>query len=305
MRRLLVTGGSGLLGGYLVHHLTRQGGPFVAWRGKSGDGLRSVDLADPDAVAAAFHAAAPDVVLHAAALARVSDCSQNPDQARRVNTGGTALLAELCAVANARLVLVSTDMVFDGERAPYTEDDPPTPLSVYGRSKADAEQIALGRKGNVVARVSLLFGPSRTARPSFFDDQVQALREGRSVALFADEWRTPLDLATAAEALTELALSDAEGMFHLGGPERLSRLEMGRELAKVLGGGPGLARPILRADAPAAEPRPRDASLNSSRWRRAFPRTPWRSYVERFGRCWRQDDVAKQPRAPRSAPRRG
>jgi len=117
MRRFLVTGATGLLGGYLVHHLARQGAPFVAWRGKGG-GLLSVDLADPAAVAAAFLAAAPDIVLHAAALARVGDCFHDPTRRSASTLAARALLAECCAAAGARLVLVSTDMVFDGEHAP-------------------------------------------------------------------------------------------------------------------------------------------------------------------------------------------
>jgi dTDP-4-dehydrorhamnose reductase len=261
-----------------VRCLTRQGAPFTAWSGKGGP--NAVELADPDRVSHAFRAAAPDVVLHAAALARVGDCFRDPARAQRINTGGTALLAELCAAAKARIVFVSTDMVFDGEHAPYREDDAAAPLSVYGRSKAAAERFALAHPGNAAVRLSLLFGPSRTGRPSFFDEQAAALRQGRSIALFEDEWRTPIDLETAAHALTELALSDAAGMFHIGGPERLSRLEMGRALAEALGVSPDLVRPNRRADAPAGEPRPRDVSLDSSRWRTAFPAAPWRGCGE-------------------------
>jgi dTDP-4-dehydrorhamnose reductase len=281
MRRILLTGASGLLGSSLVAHLRGQGVPLIAWSGtRSGDGLRPVDLRDADEVSAAFRDAAAGVVLHAAALARIGDCHRDPEKARQINTGGTALLAELCLERRARLVLVSTDLVFDGETAPYREADPPAPLSVYGSSKADAERVALAEPGNAVARVSLLFGPSLGSRPSFFDEQVVALRQGRAVHLFADEWRTPLDLATAALALTELALSNVEGICHIGGPQRLSRWEMGYELAKALGTEPSLVRPNQRMDVPAPEPRPRDTSLDSSRWRREFPGLPWPDCAE-------------------------
>jgi dTDP-4-dehydrorhamnose reductase len=140
--------------------------------------LRPVDLADAGAVAAAFREARPDAVLHAAALARVADCHRDPERARRVNAAGSAVLAELAAAAGARLVLVSTDLVFDGARAPYREEDPPAPVSVYGRSKVAAEGAVLAVPRAAVARVSLLFGPSLTGRPSFFDEQVAALRAG-------------------------------------------------------------------------------------------------------------------------------
>jgi dTDP-4-dehydrorhamnose reductase len=277
MRRLLITGASGVLGGYLVRQAAQRGGPYIAWDGPRHGG---VDLADRDAVVAAFRCADPAIVLHAAALARISDCHRDPERARSINTGGAALLAELCAAARARLLFVSTDLVFDGERAPYRPSDPPAPVSVYGQTKAAGEQAVLAHPVNVVARVSLLFGPSRQTVPSFFDEQVRALREGRAITLFEDEWRTPIDLATAAAALIEIALADVEGLFHVGGPERLSRLEMGRELAKVLGVSADLVRGNRRADAPAGEPRPRDTSLDSTRWRTAFPGSVWPGYAE-------------------------
>src|SRR3954452_10956186 len=120
--RLLVTGASGQLGSYVLRELRRRGwAGVVAWSGsRRGDlfgiPLRPVDLTDPDAAAAAFRAARPDVVLHPAALARVADCFRDPARARRVNATATAALAELAGAARARLVLVSTDLVFDGDR---------------------------------------------------------------------------------------------------------------------------------------------------------------------------------------------
>ncbi|MCI0681419.1 MAG: sugar nucleotide-binding protein, partial [Gemmataceae bacterium] len=115
---------------------------------------------------------------------------------------------------------------------------------------------------------------------SFFDEQTMALRAGRPVKLFADEWRTPLALATAARALVTVAFSDVTGLLHLGGPERLTRLEMGLRLAARLGADPRLVVAVRRDDIPSPEPRPRDTSLDSSRWRSLFPREPWPSWDE-------------------------
>jgi dTDP-4-dehydrorhamnose reductase len=285
MPRLLVTGASGLLGGYLLRRLRDAGHPLTAWSGSSpgevlGVPVVPVDLADPDAVSAAFRDARPDVVLHAAARARLPDCHRDPAGATRVNAGGSACLAGLCADSGARLVVVSTDLVFDGEHAPYAEQDPPAPLSVYGRTKAEAERAVLAHPRTAVARVSLLFGPSLSGRPAFFDEQVDSLRARRGVRLFVDEWRTPLALHAAAEALVALAFSDVTGLLHLGGPERLSRLEMGLRLAAALGADPGVIAATVREGAPAAEPRPRDVSLDSTRWRSLFPHLPWPGFDE-------------------------
>jgi dTDP-4-dehydrorhamnose reductase len=283
--RILVTGASGQLGSYLLRELGGRAAAVAAWSGTPrgdlfGVPLRPVDLADADALAVAFREARPAVVVHAGALARVGDCHRDPARAERVNARGTAVLAELAAEAGARLVYVSTDLVFDGERGGYGEEDPPAPLSVYGRSKAAAERAVLAVPGGSVVRVSLLFGPSLTGRSAFFGEQVAALRAGRPVTLFADEWRTPLSLGVAARALLDVALSDFTGLLHLGGPERLSRLGMGQRLAAVLGADPSAIVAVRREQAPAAEPRPRDTSLNSSRWRELFPGHPWPTWEE-------------------------
>jgi dTDP-4-dehydrorhamnose reductase len=284
MPRVLVTGASGQLGAYLLRHLAARAITAVGWSGSRtgalfGIPLRPVDLGNVDALSSAFRETRPEVILHAGAMARLSDCHRQPELAHRVNAAGTAILANLALEARAHLLFVSTDLVFDGTRGGYTEEDVPCPLSVYGRTKVEAEKSVL-EAGGLVVRVSLLFGPSLNGKPSFFSEQRDALRSGRPVSLFADEWRTPLALTTAARSLCELALSDHTGLLHLGGPERLARVEMGQVLAGAIGVDPSLIREVRRADLPAPEPRPRDTSLDSSRWRELFPAAPWPGYRE-------------------------
>ena len=281
--RLLVTGASGQLGSYILRECRRQGDTVVAWSGRRqgelfGSPLRPVDLADPDQIATAFRDARPDRVVHAAALAVVSDCQREPRRAEQINTRGSAVLAELANGAKVPLVYVSTDMVFDGERAPYREEDAAAPLSVYGRTKVEAERAILAYPRNTVARVPLLFGPSVVGRPTFFDRQALALRQGQPVALFHDEWRTPLSLLMAARAL--LGLRDPPGLLHVGGPERLSRLQMGQRLAAFLSCDPATIAPVSRGSATSAEPRAADLSLDSSRWRSLFPHQEWPTWEE-------------------------
>src|SRR5438132_1863681 len=281
--RWLVTGASGQLGSYLLREAAAQELNVLAWSG-SGTGrilgfdLQPVDLGQPDQVRSAFQAARPGVIIHAAAMASVATCRDAPECAHAVNAQGSALLARLAAETRARFVHVSTDMVFDGERGGYREQDRPSPLSVYGQSKALAEESVISFPNSLVVRISLLFGPSISGRRSYFDEQVDALRQGRPMRFFRDEWRTPLGLLTAARALLAIARSECVGYLHLGGPERLSRLEMGRGLAACLKADSATIFAIDRDSVAGAEPRPRDVSLDSSRWRSLFPREPWPDY---------------------------
>ena len=146
--RILVTGATGQLGAYLVRELVARGFDVVAWGHTRpakvfGVPAQPVDLTNPHDLTAAFRNARPNVVIHAAAMSAVSDCARDPARAEAVNTRATGALADLCDGARARLVFVSTDLVFDGERAPYCETDDPAPLSVYGRTKGAAERAVL------------------------------------------------------------------------------------------------------------------------------------------------------------------
>jgi dTDP-4-dehydrorhamnose reductase len=289
--RLLLTGASGSLGSYILRECLRHDEMVVAWSGRRdgdlfGHLLHPIDLAEPDAIDAAFRDARPDVVVHTAALAVVSDCHRDPQRAERINTRGSAILTELANQAKIPLLHVSTDMVFDGEHPPYREEDAVAPVSVYGRTKAEAERAVLAYPRNTVVRVPLLFGPTLTGRPSFFDQQILALGEGRRIPLFHDEWRTPLSLLVAARALLAIAVGTGVspggflGLLHVGGPERLSRLEIGQRLAAFLGCDTSGIEPISRTSIAAAEPRQADLSLDSSLWRGLFPHQEWPAWYE-------------------------
>jgi dTDP-4-dehydrorhamnose reductase len=293
--RILITGASGQLGSYLLRELRDLNMPAIAWSGaRHGDifgyPLQSVDLADPEQIKREFQKARPDVVIHAGAISTVAACWQDPRQAEVINTLATGVLTDLAAQADTRLLFLSTDLVFNGEKGWYRETDLPSPLSVYGRSKFAAEQLVLPYSAGVVIRLSLLVGPTLLDRPGFFDNQVAGLRAGRAITLFEDEWRTPLGLTAAARAVLVLANSNFVGLLHLGGPERVSRLEMGRRLALFLGANPSVIVAAKRNSAVLHETRPRDVSLDSSRWRELFPSQAWPDWTDAF-----QDQEGIQP----------
>lgn len=255
--RVLVTGASGKLGAYVVKALA--GHEVIAWQSR-----QQVDLGDPKAIARGLEQARAEVIIHTAAMSAIAECHQQPELARRINCQAVGQLAG----SGARLIHVSTDLVFGGDRAPYCEDDPPQPLSVYGRTKAEAEPLVV-QAGGTVVRVALLFGPS--SRGGFFDSQLANLRAGKPMSLFVDEWRTPLYLGSAAEALALLVDHPHPGLLHVGGSLRMSRYEMGRALAEAIGADPELIRPNRSDEVDFPEPRPTDVSLASDRFRTLFP----------------------------------
>jgi dTDP-4-dehydrorhamnose reductase len=274
--RIVVTGASGQLGSYVIDRLARGPHEVIAWSGRTANvrgelRLQPVDLTDALAVTAALEQADPDVLVHLAAISSTEAVRRDPKRALAVNVSGTGLLAEWAAKHDRRLLYTSTDLVFDGSKSWYGEDDPALPIVEYGRTKRDSEPAVLATRRGLVARLSLLYGPSRSLTAGYFDRAMAAMRTANPQSFFADEFRTPLDNMTASRILVRLAESAVTGLMHVGGPERLSRFELMRRAASVLGVDPGFVRGNRRADVPVAEPRPVDVSLDTSRLLHLFP----------------------------------
>lgn len=276
MRRLLVTGASGFVGGRLLEALRGRFDASGTCLRSARPGLDAVDLADAAAARALFEARRPEVVLHCAAKAAPDDCEADPAAARRANTEAAGVVAALCAERGARLIHVSTDLVFDGTRGGCTEQDEAAPLSVYGRTKLEGERAALAAcPSAAVVRVSLVYGRALCGRPSFLDWLVGELSAGRRVKVFTDQWRTPTPAAQLPEVLERLAASGARGVFHWGGAERVSRLEFARAVCRRFGFGPALLEPIRMADFGYSAARPRDCSLDSGKLAALLGLRPW------------------------------
>lgn len=254
--RIVVTGATGYLGRALVARAAEsaRASEFELLTLPRSCGL---DFARPETVAPALAAVAPDVVLHLAALSSIAACERDPAAARVVNALSTANLCTLVP----RVVLASTDLVFGGDKAPYLPTDAPDPRSVYGHSKAEAEEWVLRSPRGVAARLPLLFGKSFDGRRGATDMLRAAAAEGRAVTLFSDEFRSPLHVDDAADALLAIALDPAcRGVVHLGGPERVSRVELGARFVRATG------LVVSVHGQPCPDPlRPKDVSLAASR----------------------------------------
>jgi dTDP-4-dehydrorhamnose reductase len=228
-----------------------------------------VELTDDQALARLLDAERPLAVLHAAALGRADHCQERPEEAERVNARLPGQLARQCQERGLRLVALSTDLVFAGDRAFAREEDAPGPLGVYGRTKLAGEDAVLAAcPSAAVARVALVAGRGHGPRGTSTESVAWALRAGRPVRLFTDEYRTPVDPESLADALERLLTRGGAGRYHLGGPERLSRHELGLRVARVLTLPESGIPPALQSEYPGAERRAPDVSLDSARARR-------------------------------------
>ncbi len=257
--KLLVTGASGTLGGPLTVQAVAQGwevlGTYLTQPGRvrAGRAVR-LDLRDGAATRELVESFGPDVIIHTAVTER-----SGPGYDAAIRQAGQ-LIAQAAVADGARLIVLSTDLVFDGSEDIYTEASLPRPSSVYGRAKADYERAVLARSPSaLVVRTSLIYdfepGNAQVAW------MLRALECGETLCLYTDQLRCPIWAVNLADALLELAGTDTPGILHLVGPELLSRYDLGRGLLAALGH--DLDAHIIPATAP--EDRPKCLHLSVAR----------------------------------------
>ena len=274
--RVVVTGASGQLGSYLLPALAARHHDVLGWSRTitgsiSGIAIKRVELTEPRALAQALEEARPDAIIHAGAVSSAAAAHADPEHAHQVNVQSTRTIADWALARRCKIVFTSTDLVFDGTRSWYKENDPAHPIMTYGQTKRAAEECMLELGAGVVARLSLLYGPSLAGRRGFYDQAVAALQAGQPQSFFGDEYRTPLDYRTAAAILARLAESDHVGLIHVGGAIRLSRFELMERIAGALGISPALVIRGRIRDVSFAEPRPADVSLDTTCLIKQFP----------------------------------
>ncbi len=235
-----------------------------------------LELRDAAALKRAVAELRPAAAINAAAMAAPDACERDPQAARQVNALGPQALARACARAGIPLLHFSTDLVFDGTKAPYREEDPTAPISVYGRVKREGEELVLAaHPGACLLRVSLVYGRDGSGRRNFLDHLIAELSAGREIRLFTDQIRTPTPVASIAEVAQRCLSRGLRGVFHWSGAERVSRLEFGRRVCAAFGFDPGLLTPITMAELPSPARRPADCSLDCSRLSSLLGLAPW------------------------------
>lgn len=279
-RRLIVTGSDGFVAGSVlgqagevwdVHALALVSVPYrhpgLTWH--------LFDLRDTDWLRAAFREAKPNAVIHAAAMADIDYCQEHQDVAEAVNVGVTREVARLCREHDAKMIMLSTDTVFDGKKGMYREEDLPGPLNFYAETKVRAEQIVAEEGGKaVITRLSLVVGlPVIGAGNSFLAKMITSLEAGKEAGFPDEEIRTPIDVITLGRALLELAKNDYVGFMHLSGMDRLTRFAMAQRIADRLGFSRDLVIVKNPSAIPGRAPRPRDVSLDNTK-ARATLKTP-------------------------------
>jgi dTDP-4-dehydrorhamnose reductase len=269
--RVLVTGASGSLGWTLCKALLPGCEVAAAYNShpsvpEDTEGLK-LDLSDRNALGDLCRQNKPDVIFHCAAMTDPDECEQSSRQAMKVNFEATLEIARIAKDMGSRLVFTSTDLVFDGSKGDYREEDAARPLSVYGTSKLRAEEAVLAAgPGNLVVRSSLLYGTGSETSGTFLAGLIETLGAGRQMRLFTDQRRNPILVNDFARALIVAVEKDLGGLFHVAGDQALSRLEFGSLVCRAFGYDESLLVPISMENFDYVAARPIDSTLNTEKF---------------------------------------
>lgn len=234
--KILITGASGLLGINLAQETITEHDVVGVDRGKLVNApfkILKADLLDSGAVDSVIDSARPNWMINCAALADLEACEDNPELACRLNTDLPAQMAKACKARNISFVHISTDAVFDGEKDGfYTEEDTPNPLGVYSQTKLAGEQAVLAENQKAIAARVNFYGWSLSGKRSLAEFFLNNLTNHKSISGFSDVIFCPMLVNVTARTLIKMLQRGLSGLYHLVGPQAMSKYQFGVEVAR-------------------------------------------------------------------------
>jgi dTDP-4-dehydrorhamnose reductase len=228
--RVAITGAAGLFGQGLVAAFSTRHEVFPLTRAEA-------DITDAEAVRATLERIRPELVVHPAGIPDLDICEADPARAFLVNYHGTRNVVEAARQVGAGVAHISTDAVFDGKKlAPYLETDQPQPLTVYGRTKLQAEQAVKALAKHWIFRVSVLFGPGKT---NFVEKGLRKVAAGDEYVVASDQLGSATHTVDAGMKILEVVEAGRCGLYHLSNQGACTRFELARKAVELVGLDPG------------------------------------------------------------------
>lgn len=259
--KVLITGGSSLLGKALLETAPNHIETEATWYTNYVlPGMLRLDITDDRQVKYVLSNIRPNIIIHCAGIAAVDYSELYVQETRISNVIGTKNIIDAAKLLKAKLVYISTNAVFDGENAPYSETDERQPVSLYGKIKKEVEDVITANMVDyLIVRPILLFGwPWPGGRQNWVTRVIQSLERGLSMKMVDDTVSQPFYAKSCAEAIWKLLAQDSRGVFHLGGPETMSLYDLAMKTAQSFGLDDSLISRASSADFKTLAPRPRD-----------------------------------------------
>ncbi|MBM4240669.1 MAG: dTDP-4-dehydrorhamnose reductase [Euryarchaeota archaeon] len=259
MKRLFITGGSGLLGSKFVNYkdnyeiiLTYHHNPY--------ENSIKLDITSKKNVLKKITSINPDCVIHSAAFTNVDECEDQQKKAWNINVRGTENIVKACQETESKLIHISTDFVFDGKLGMYEEEDQANPLGYYALTKLKGEEVVQNSDLNyAIARVSVLYGWHK--RNNFVTWVIGELENNNDIKVVTDQYNSPTFADNAAYALLKIIEKNKNGIYHVAGNERINRFDFAKNIAKTFDLDTNLINPINSDELIQKATRPKDSSL--------------------------------------------
>jgi dTDP-4-dehydrorhamnose reductase len=260
MKRLFITGGSGLLGSRF-RKFSKDYEVISTYNRNVEENAIKLDITDEKDVLDKIESIDPDLVIHPAALTNVDYCEDHQKEADQINAQGTLNIVKACEEVDSKLIYVSTDFVFDGDKGGYQENDKTNPINYYGLSKLKGEEFVINSNTTyAIARVSVLYGWHKNF--NYVTWVINELKDNNQINIVNDEFNSPTYAENAAEAIFNIYSKDKEGIYHIAGDERINRFDFAKNIAQVFELDETLINPIKSSDLIRKAKRPMDSSLS-------------------------------------------
>ena len=260
--KICIVGASGLLGEGFQRVSKDSKNEFIFCYAKNKiPNAEQLDITKEDAIKSFFQIHKPDALINCSAITDLEFCEKNKSHAFNVNALGAKKLAQACNIHGSHLIHVSTDYVFDGNAGPYQENDVPKPISYYGQTKHESEELVLKENENFcVARTALLYGWCQN-KQNLATMIISELRNNRQVKLIDDQQVSPSYADNVAEMMLELAKTKISGTFNVTNSSIVTRYDFGILISEVFGLNKSLIKSISIEDFHWKVPRPHKSGL--------------------------------------------
>ncbi len=266
MKRVLITGGNGLLGQTVTRLLLQETNHeiFVTGNeehpvvGKQITAYRQVDVTDKQQLRDCVQKFKPAVIVHTAANTDVDTCEEDRDTAQLVNVRAVEYLAESARIFGAHIIHISSDYVFDGEKAPLDESAPPHPINYYGRTKLASENVLRGAGiQHTIIRTMIFYGFGYNVKPNFALWVLGNLSAGNKISVVIDQYGQPTFVDDLAYGIIKIIDRGRTGLYHMSGADVVSRYDFAVAVAETFRLPKNLIQPITSDELSQLAPRPR------------------------------------------------
>lgn len=243
MKKILFTGGKGLLGKYFLRNISKDYFVFATYLlNKEHKSIHrnikyvKLDILNKSSVIKVLNDYRPEIIVHAASLGNVDYCEQHKSKAWNINVGGTINVAEESRKIKASMVYLSSSVIFDGVHPPFSEKSSANPLDYYGKTKLEAEkEVTKRHPDNVIVRLTTMYGwNNKNERLNPVSWTIQQLMRGKETKVVNDIYNSYLYAGDASSILWKIILKNkAKEIYHVSGPECISRFDLALKVAKI------------------------------------------------------------------------